>query len=264
MTSKPRSSRRAPAPPPPASASGGDGRSRWILGAAAVVIVGAAVLAIVLGGGLSGPGSSPAVPTSPGTAGASAASGAPATSGASTPAPPAASASSGASGAAGDAPVISGSPLPQFPATGDDPAKGLTAPTVQGASFDGTPVAIEPAGRPTAVLFIAHWCPHCQREVPLIQSWISANGMPQGVDFVSVATGIDPAAPNYPPQTWLANEGWTVPVIVDPTNSVARAYGLSAYPFWVFLDSGGKVVLRATGELTIDNITTILATLAAT
>ena len=36
--------------------------------------------------------------------------------------------------------------------------------------------------------------------------------------------------PNYPPDVWLASEGWTLPVLVDPTNSVAQAYGLSAYP----------------------------------
>ena len=127
----------------------------------------------------------------------------------------------------------------------------MTAPTVQGASFDGSPVAIQPNGRPTAIVFVAHWCPHCQREVPVIQSWINANGMPQGVDFVSVATGIDPSGPNYPPDAWLAREGWTLPVIVDPTNSVAMAYGLSAYPYWVFLDGEGKVVSRTTGELTM-------------
>ncbi len=148
----------------------------------------------------------------------------------------------------------------QFPASGTDPAVGMTAPTVQGASFDGSPVAIQPSGKPTAIIFIAHWCPHCQREVPVIQSWIDANGMPPGVDFVSVATAIDPNRPNYPPDAWLAKEGWTLPVLVDPTNSVAQAYGLSAYPFWVFLDGQGKVVTRATGELTIPQLVGLIAT----
>ena len=88
--------------------------------------------------------------------------------------------------------------------------------------------------------------------------------MPPGVDFVSVATGIDPSRPNYPPDVWLASEGWTLPVLVDPTNSVAQAYGLSAYPFWVFLDGQGKVVLRATGELTVDQIMAAFARISGT
>jgi cytochrome c biogenesis protein CcmG/thiol:disulfide interchange protein DsbE len=137
----------------------------------------------------------------------------------------------------------------------------MTAPTVQGADFDGTPVAIQPNGRPTAIMFIAHWCPHCQREVPVVQSWIDANGMPPNVDFLSVATGIDPSRPNYPPDEWLAREGWTVPVIVDPTNSVAMAYGLPAYPYWVFLDGDGKVVARTTGELTTAQLVAYLGSI---
>ena len=216
---------------------GGGSRSRRLLVAVVVVVVGAAAIAIVLGGASGG--SSPAVSASPG---------------ASAP---------GASGASGGAPVILGSPLPHFTATAGDPAKGLTAPTVQGSSFSGSPVAIEPSGRPTVVIFLAHWCPHCQREVPLLQEWINKNGMPAGVDIVSVATGIDPSRPNFPPQDWLAREGWTVPVIVDPTNSVAAAYGLSAYPFWVFLDGAGKVAMRTTGELTINDLSAILAGLKA-
>ncbi len=103
-------------------------------------------------------------------------------------------------------------------------------------------------------MFIAHWCPHCQAEVPLIQTWVSAGGVPQGVDLVSVATGIDPTRPNYPPEAWLQREGWTVPVIADPTNSVAGAYGLPAYPYWVFIGPDGKVVARAVGEISIPDL----------
>src|SRR5699024_5507678 len=111
------------------------------------------------------------------------------------------------------------------------------APTVSGSAFDGSSVKIAADGRPKVVIFLAHWCPHCQAEVPVVQAWINAKGMPDGVDLVTVATGIDPKAPNYPPDAWLAREGWTVPVIVDSTNTVAQAYGLSAYPFGTFIGS---------------------------
>ena len=220
------------------SAEGSGARTRWLLAAGGVVIVVAAVLAVVLAGGGSTGGSSPAVSTPPIASGA-------------------------ASGAAGGVPVITGTSLPEFTATVGDTAKGMLAPTVQGSSFDGSSVSIQPNGRPTAVIFVAPWCPHCQREVPLLQAWIKQNGMPKDVDLVSVVTAIDPNRPNYPPKDWLDKEGWTVPVIVDPTNSVAAAYGLSAYPFWVFLDGQGKVAMRTSGEMTINDLTAILAGLAA-
>jgi len=212
--------------------------SRWLLpGLIAAAVVVAAVLAIVLPGSRTPAGGGSA------TMPPSAASGAPGGSG---------------SGAAAAAPVITGSPLADFQGPNDDPSVGRPAPEVTGADFEGTRVAITADGRPKVVIFLAHWCPHCQAEVPLIQAWVNAGGVPDGVDLVSVATGIDPAAPNYPPAAWLEREGWTVPVIVDPTNSVAAAYGLSGYPFWVFIGADGNVRARTTGELPIADVEALI------
>ena len=86
------------------------------------------------------------------------------------------------------------------------------------------------------VIFAAHWCPHCQREIPIIQDWVDGGGLPDDVDIVTVSTGIEPTAPNYPPEAWFEREGWTAPVIVDETGSVAQAYGLASYPYFVILD----------------------------
>jgi cytochrome c biogenesis protein CcmG/thiol:disulfide interchange protein DsbE len=151
-------------------------------------------------------------------------------------------------------PVITGASLPGFQSPNGDPAVGMAAPEVRGSSFDGTPVAIANEGRPKVVLFLAHWCPHCQREVPLIQAWVNSGGLPDGVDLISVATSIDPALPNYPPDVWLEREGWTAPVLADPTNSVASAYGLTSLPYWVFIGPDGTVKARTSGELPMANL----------
>jgi thiol-disulfide isomerase/thioredoxin len=221
------------------TSGGGASRSRWLVPALLVAAIGvAAVLAVVLQGtGRTGEGASSSVP-------------------------PAASAgaTSGSAGASG-ALVTTGAALPPFEKPNGDPAVGRPAPEVRGSDFDGTPVTITHDGRPKVVLFIAHWCPHCQREVPLIQTWVNSGAVPDGVDLVSVATSIDPAAPNYPPDAWFQREGWTVPVIADPTNSVAKAYGLSAFPYWVFIGPDGTIKARAVGELTIANLETVIATL---
>lgn len=159
------------------------------------------------------------------------------------------------------APIVTGASLVPFEATVGDPAVGQSIPTVQGTDFDGQPVDIELNGKPKAILFLAHWCQHCQAEVPIVQEWIDAGGAPDDVDIVSVATGIDSGAPNYPPEAWLEREGWTVPVIVDRPGSVATAYGLSAYPFWVFAGADGKVTGRTTGQLPAADLETIIAAL---
>jgi thiol-disulfide isomerase/thioredoxin len=156
-------------------------------------------------------------------------------------------------------PVISGDPLPRFSTTAGDPAIGLVAPTVAGHDDAGTAVDITPGDSPTVVLFAAHWCSHCQRELPVVQAWVDAGGLPADVDLVAVSTAIDPAAPNYPPSAWFERMGWTSPVMVDPTGSVATAYGLSAYPFFVMLDGDGRVVGRTTGEIGTDALERLIS-----
>jgi cytochrome c biogenesis protein CcmG/thiol:disulfide interchange protein DsbE len=222
-----------------ASEPEGSSTPRWLVpGLIVAAVVVAGILAIVL------PGSNP--PSSGGSSSirpsVSAAAGASASGGASA----APTASSGSVGGVQE-PTITGGPLPELPRDGTDPAAGLPVPQVEGTDFTGKPVAITADGRPKVLLFLAHWCPHCQAEVPVIQQWVNGGGLPDGVDLVSVATGIDPNAPNYPPDAWLQREGWTSPVLVDPSNKIAQAYGLPAYPYFVFVGSDGKVVSRAIG-----------------
>ncbi|HSL77932.1 MAG TPA: TlpA disulfide reductase family protein [Candidatus Limnocylindrales bacterium] len=223
------------------TAAGRSTPSRWLLpGLVVAAVVIAAVLAVIL------PGSSR-----------------PSTGGSSSVAP---SASGGVSPAASGAvavgePSIAGEALPQFEGPDGDAAVGMPAPTVDGADFTGKRVSIAADGRPKVIVFLAHWCPHCQAAVPLLQTWVSAGGVPDGVDLVSVATGIDPSRPNYPPEAWLQREGWTVPVIADTTNSVAQAYGLPAYPYWVFVGADGRVSARTVGEITIPDLETSIGRL---
>jgi cytochrome c biogenesis protein CcmG/thiol:disulfide interchange protein DsbE len=171
--------------------------------------------------------------------------------------------SPGASSPAGDAPTITGLSLAPFENPDGDIAVGQPAPTVVGSSFDGSPVSIGGNGRPQMLLFLAHWCSHCQAEVPAVQAWLDAGGLPDGVDLVSVSTSTDPAAPNYPPDEWLRREGWTPPVMVDPTGSVATAFGLPAFPFFVFVNADGTVAGRITGEVPVEDLEAIAVQLAA-
>jgi thiol-disulfide isomerase/thioredoxin len=158
--------------------------------------------------------------------------------------------------------TVSGDALPQFADSGNDPAVGMVLPTLEGQDQSGAPMTIGGDGRPTMIMFVAHWCPHCQREVPVVQQWVDDGGLPQGVDLVSVSTAIDPNRPNYPPDAWLADEGWTAPVLVDADNSAAQAVGLSAYPFFVAIDGDSRVVVRTSGELTTDQLDAIAGALA--
>jgi thiol-disulfide isomerase/thioredoxin len=170
------------------------------------------------------------------------------------------------SGAGETRPVtVDGDALPPFVEGGADPAVGRLAPAVRGSRLDGTPLAIEPAdGVAKVVVFLAHWCPHCQREVPRIVSWLGRYGLPPGVRLVAVATSTSRDRPNWPPSAWLARERWDVPTLADDARgSAAAAFGLTGFPYFVALDRDGRVLARASGELT-DQAFARLLELAAT
>ena len=147
--------------------------------------------------------------------------------------------------------TVTGTALVKLPDSGADPALGQGIPEVKGQAFDGSPVDIRNDGRPKLILFVAHWCPHCQREVPLLAKHLK--DLPKGVDLYTVATATSSKSPNYPPSAWLDKENWTATTMADSDDSkAADAFGLSAFPYFVAVDGSGKVVGRTTGEITTD------------
>ena len=234
MTSKSRDSRRSAARDRDRVA-GRNGRLLPVLGGG--LLVAAAIIAIVLSGNGSG-GSSSSLPSAVASA------------------LPSGSGATSASEVAGTEPVVTGAPLAAFTDSSSDTSVGQVIPAV--TSPTGS-IALD--GRPKVLVFLAHWCSHCQNEVPIVQAWLDQGGLPADVDLISVSTSIDAALPNYPPDAWLAREGWTPPVIVDPRNEVANAFGLSAFPYFVFVNGDGTLQGRLTGELPIGDIETIIGSL---
>lgn len=157
-----------------------------------------------------------------------------------------------------------GTTLPDYTGANKDAAVGMAAPTLGSVDFQGRNVEVGGAtGSPYAVIFLAHWCPHCQAEVPRLVA-LAQNGQIEGVDVVGVATGTSESNPNYPPSEWLAREDWPFGVLVDDARSTAAdKYGLTGYPYMVFVDADGKVVGRTSGEVSEEDLQSIFADLAA-
>jgi thiol-disulfide isomerase/thioredoxin len=158
---------------------------------------------------------------------------------------------------------VSGPALPVL--SGDaDPAVGQKAPELRGSGFDGKPVEITRDGRAKLVLFVAHWCPHCQREVPLLVDYLKGHSLPGNVDLVTVATATSPDKPNFPPSQWLARVHWTAPVMADSADgTAATAYGLPGFPYFVALGKDGSVVARTSGEIPVETFAQLAQQAAA-
>ncbi len=159
---------------------------------------------------------------------------------------------------------VVGDALDPYPGTGlADPSVGQVAPVLSGAAFDGTPVTIEP-GQPTLVTFLAHWCSHCQAEVPRIVDWIESGDVPPSLRIVGVSTSATSTRPNFPPSNWLERERFTPTVMADDVlATAAQAFGVNGFPALVMLDADGSVLWRTSGQLPDGALEEMVATTLA-
>jgi thiol-disulfide isomerase/thioredoxin len=148
---------------------------------------------------------------------------------------------------------VSGALAPyQGPGTADA-AVGQTLPSIHGQSFNGAPVVIEPNGHRKVIVVAAHWCPHCQAELPRLTEYLRQHPAPADLELFVVATDTSSSRPNYPPSEWLFSLGWPTPMLADDEQADAgRALGVSGFPYFVVVDAHGHIVSRTSGEIGAD------------
>lgn len=152
-------------------------------------------------------------------------------------------------------------PLGAGTAVADDPALGMVAPVLVGRGYDGSTVRIDATENgPTMVVFLAHWCPHCNSEVPRINELRDAGSFPADLNIVAVSTAIDPTRPNFPPSKWLVDLDWTYDAIADGVDMQAQryigtaAFGVDGFPFVTLIGADGTVAARWSGEHETDEL----------
>jgi cytochrome c biogenesis protein CcmG, thiol:disulfide interchange protein DsbE len=161
------------------------------------------------------------------------------------------------------APITVVGTLPAFPDDPEarDPAKGMAAPTLTGQTPDKASITVPTPGRRTLLVVVAHWCPHCQREVPRLVKWQRSGAIPPDLDVVFLSTAVQQAqGSNYPPSAWLEREGVTFPVIVDDEQATGyTAYGALGFPNLHLIGADGTVIARTSGELDLDALSAFVS-----
>ena len=115
-------------------------------------------------------------------------------------------------------------------------------------------------GHPTVLAVWAPWCPHCQKELPVLADAVAGSAE---VRMVSVATAID-QAPHPPIEGYMADHGLTFPVGLDDANdTLGRGLGVSAFPTVYFVGADGRVMHATVGEIRSDELRAILAKLGS-
>jgi cytochrome c biogenesis protein CcmG/thiol:disulfide interchange protein DsbE len=152
--------------------------------------------------------------------------------------------------------TVTGDALPPFEDTPNDAAVGMASPVVTGATFDGTEVSIGgPTDGPTMLVFLAHWCPHCNDEIPEIVTLRDSGDLPENLNIIGISTAVQDDRDNFPPSSWIVEKDWTWPVLADTADSEAiQLYGGTGFPFTVMLNADGTVNARKSGSQPADQI----------
>lgn len=166
--------------------------------------------------------------------------------------------------------AVDGAALPAFTQEIQQGAPDIAlcepAPVVSGYNYAGEEVSIDATvDGPTMVVLLAHWCPHCNREIPVLNAWRDSGEFPDNLNIVGVSTGVSSQRDNFPPDEWLTAVDWQWPILADsdagaddPDDDVVasafRAYGGTTFPTMLFIGSDGRLLARASGELPVDVI----------
>jgi peroxiredoxin len=117
------------------------------------------------------------------------------------------------------------------------PGFTLNSLTGQGISLDDF------QGRPVVINFWQLSCPPCIEELPHFQA-LYASGTKTAILTIAIRDSATALV------AFMTLNGYTFPVLLDPTAAVAAEYGLRFTPTTFLIDSNGRVVDTKVGPFT--------------
>jgi thiol-disulfide isomerase/thioredoxin len=155
--------------------------------------------------------------------------------------------------------------LEEIPQSSADSEIGKIVPTISAQDFQAKEITIAPGAKPYVLVFLAHWCGHCQKEVPLITRLYEEDKLPKSVDFIAVATNTSDTADNYPPSKWLDREGWPWQIVADDQQgTLNNSMGGSGFPYVIYVNADGTIQTRTSGEQSEETIVANAQAVAST
>lgn len=120
---------------------------------------------------------------------------------------------------------------------------GQKAPNFTAKTVAGSNVSLSDKGgkQATMLVFFATWCPHCQKEAPVV-----ADLADQYKDLRILMVGIDGQDDPQKVKEFVSQYGIKSPALYNP--SLGSTYNVSGYPTVYILDGNNEVVFANAGE----------------
>lgn len=153
-----------------------------------------------------------------------------------------------------DVQLLSGPLDPLTQSSGDSIAGRDSAPLATVRTLDGEQITIGAPGQAQLLVFLAHWCPACDRELDTLRQ-LPGTTIPDDVQVIAILTAEDQLAPNWPAERWFTGRVPRMIAARDSADSeLYSTYGLSQFPAWVAIDADGIVRQRVHGLLGLDDV----------
>jgi thiol-disulfide isomerase/thioredoxin len=129
------------------------------------------------------------------------------------------------------------------------PSVGFPAPPIALMDHSGRPVELEDLrGQAVFLNFWASWCGPCRMEMPEIQRLMTDLDLDGQVAILTVnMTSQELSAETA--INYLNQNGYTFPVLMDPTGLVGNDYRVLSLPTSLFISPEGIVTARISGPL---------------
>jgi len=95
-------------------------------------------------------------------------------------------------------------------------------------------------GKPIVLNFWASWCPPCKGEMPTYNKVYEE--VKESVVFMMVDLVDGQRETQAKGQKYIEDQGFSFPVYFDNDQQAAKAYGITAIPTTIFIDSQGRII----------------------
>ncbi len=110
--------------------------------------------------------------------------------------------------------------------------------------LNGNQVALKDfRGKPVLLLFWATWCPSCCEEIPYLEKFYQERKTQLTVLGLAIDGEKEKKIRNL-----VKEQKISFPVLLDPKEKTARAYGVKFIPIFFLIDPSGMIVARIVGE----------------